>query len=79
MARTWRDAKSKPLPFFAATSWEWMKRQSWTNPVESEWSSQPWSEGNDPYHQLVYPDGPPAEAFEDLALRLLGPLKEAFS
>ena len=75
----WRDAKSKPLPFFAGTSWEWMKKQCWTNAVGSEWSAMPWSEGNDAYHQLVYPDGPPTEAFEDLAVRLLEPLKESFS
>ena len=75
---TWQAGRRQPLPFFAETSWVWMTRQS-ASAVASAWSGMPWSEGNDPVHRMIYGDDPVDDSFNDLAERLLGPLKEATS
>ena len=71
----WHEGQCKALPFFPETSWAVMAGKK----LESPWASMAWSEGNDDYHRLVYPDGPRAEGFEALAERLLLPLREARS
>ncbi len=86
----WRESRRRPLPFFARTSWEWLEKQAWNDKVERAWSGRSFSEGNTASHQLIF--GGEAECadddagaaldqgqFEDLARRLLGPLKEASS
>lgn len=75
----WRESRRRPLPFFAGTSWEWLKRETWNDNVERAWSGQSYSEGNKPSHQLVFNGEAEGAEFEDLARRLLGPLKEASS
>ena len=71
----WHEGQCKALPFFPETSWAAMAGRN----LDSPWASMAWSEGNDDYHRLVYPNGPRAEGFEALANRLLGPLQEARS
>lgn len=73
----WRESRRRPLPFFARTSWEWMERQTWNARVERAWSGRSYSEGNKPAHQLIFNGEAEGVEFEDLARRLLGPLKEA--
>ena len=72
----WREGHNKPLPFFAETSWKWLERPS---SAASAWSGQPWSEGNDPVHQMIFGDDPVDDSFKEMARRLLGPLREATS
>ena len=72
----WHEGHSKPLPFFAETSWKWLERPS---SAASAWSGQPWSEGNDPVHRMIFGDDPVDESFKELANRLLGPLRAATS
>ena len=74
----WREGQRKPLPLFAEASWKWTDKQS-TSAVTSAWASQPWSEGNDPVHQMIFGDDPVNESFKEIAGRLLGPLREATS
>ena len=69
----WHDGQCKALPFFPDTSWAAIEGKSLASP----WAAMPWSEGNDDYHRLAYPDGPLADGFEALAAQLLGPLQEA--
>ncbi|MXW01694.1 MAG: exodeoxyribonuclease V subunit gamma [Holophagales bacterium] len=75
----WRESRRRPLPFFARTSWEWLEKQAWNANVERAWSGQSYSEGNRPSHQLIFNGKAEGVEFEDLARRLLGPLKEASS
>lgn len=86
----WRESRRRPLPFFARTSWEWLEKQTWNDKVERAWSGRSYSEGNDASHRLIFTgeaEGVEAGAgaaldqgrFEDLARRLLGPLKKASS
>ena len=74
----WREGQRKPLPFFAQTSWEWTAKQS-TSAVASAWTGTTWSEGNDAVHQMIFGNDPVDDSFQDLASRLLGPLREATS
>ncbi len=74
----WREGQRKPLALFAEASWKWTERQS-ASAVTSGWSSQPWSEGCDPVHRMIFGDDPVDDAFMELASRLLGPLREASS
>jgi exodeoxyribonuclease V gamma subunit len=74
----WRDGRNKPLPLFAEASWKWTEKQS-ASAVTTGWTSQPWSEGNDPVHRMMFGANPVDELFMDLAIRLLGPLREACS
>ena len=71
----WHEGQCKALPFFPDTSWAAVTGKTLHGP----WAGTAWSEGNDVYHQLVYPDGPPADGFETLAVHLLGPLQGALS
>ncbi len=73
----WRESHRRPLPFFASTSWEWTAKGAWTGNVQRKWSGQPYSEGNDPAHRLIFGDDPVGNDFERLAERLLRPLREA--
>jgi len=75
----WRESRRRPLPFFAATSWEWLEKQAWNGKVERVWSGRSYSEGNKASHQLIFNGEAEGVEFEDLARRLLGPLKEASS
>ena len=74
----WREGQRKPLPLFAEASWKWTERRS-ASAVQSGWASQPWSEGCDPVHRMMFGDDPVDDPFMDLATRLLGPLREASS
>ena len=74
----WKEGQRRPLPFFADASWTWTGKQSSTA-VTSTWTSQRWSEGNDPVHRTMFAGDPVDDAFEHLASRLLGPLREALS
>ena len=74
----WQEGQRKPLPFFAETSWVWTASQS-SSAVASAWSGQPWSEGNDPVHHMIFGADPVDDSFKDLASRLLVPLREATS
>ena len=74
----WKEGQRRPLPFFADASWTWTGKQSSTA-VVATWAGQPWSEGYDPVHRMMFPDGPVNESFADLAGRLLGPLRRATS
>ena len=74
----WREGQHKPLPLFAEASWKWTEKQS-DSSVKSGWSSQPWSEGYDPVHRMMFGNDPVNDSFMDLASRLLGPLREASS
>ena len=71
----WHDGQRQALPFFPETSWAAVEGRK----LDSPWAGTAWSEGNDPYHRLAYPDGPVSEGFEVLAAQLLGPLQEARS
>ena len=51
------------------------QRRPWPPPGPS----QPWSEGNDAVHQMIFGNDPVDDSFKDLASRLLGPLREATS
>ena len=73
----WRESHRRPLPFFASTSWVWTEKGAWSRKVQDEWSKQPWFEGNDPHHRLIFGDDPRGDDFERLAERLLRPLREA--
>ena len=73
----WRESQRRPLPFFASTSWVWTEKRAWSRKVQDEWSKQPWFEGNDPRHRLIFGDDPSGDDFERLAERLLRPLREA--
>lgn len=73
----WRESNRRPLPFFAETSWAWTAKGTWNSNVQDTWSKQPWSEGNDARHRLVFGDDPTSDDFERLAERLLRPLREA--
>ncbi len=73
----WRESHRRPLPFFASTSWVWTEKRAWSRKVQDEWSKQPWFEGNDPRHRLIFGDDPAGNDFERLAERLLRPLREA--
>ncbi len=75
----WRKSRRRPLPFFASTSWEWLARESWSSDANYAWSGKSYSEGNQPSHQLIFNGKAAGVEFEDLARRLLGPLKEASS
>ena len=72
---TWHHGQRKVLPFFPDTSWAAVQG----NKIAAPWAAMPWSEGNDDYHRLAYPDGPLADGFEALAAQLLGPLQGALS
>ena len=74
----WREGRHKPLRLFAEASWKWTERQS-DSAVKTGWISQPWSEGYDPVHRMMFADDPVDDSFKDLASRLLGPLREAWS
>jgi len=74
----WQEGQRRPLPFFAETSWKWIEKHS-TSAVASAWADRPWSEGNDPVHQMIFGDDPFDDSFEELADRLLGPLRDATS
>ena len=74
----WREGQRRPLRLFADASWKWTERQS-ASAVRSDWCSQPWSEGYDPVHRVMFGDDPVDESFMELASRLLGPLREASS
>ena len=74
----WRDGRHKPLPLFADASWTWTDKQS-ASAVTTGWCSQPWSEGCDPVHRMMFGTDPVNDSFMDLASRLLGPLREAVS
>ncbi len=87
---TWREGRRRPLPFFPATSWEWLAKNKWTESVRRVWSGQSYSEGAEASHQLVFGnveksaellsgDGSEGEQFRALAHRLLGPLRKASS
>lgn len=73
----WRESRRRPLPFFASTSWVWTEKGVWNAKVRNEWSKQPWFEGNDARHRLIFGDDPSGDDFERLAERLLRPLREA--
>ena len=73
----WRESRRRPLPFFASTSWAWTEKRVWSAKVQNEWSKQPWFEGNDARHRLIFGDDPSGDDFERLAERLLRPLREA--
>ena len=73
----WGESRSRPLPFFASTSWAWTSRETWNARVDGMWSGQSFSEGNHPAHRLIFGDDPSGDEFERLARRLLGPLKDA--
>lgn len=73
----WRESRRRPLPFFASTSWVWTEKGVWNAKVQNEWSKQPWFEGNDARHRLIFGDDPRGDDFERLAERLLRPLREA--
>ncbi len=75
----WRTSQRRPLLFFAHTSWTWTRKSAWDSAAEAAWSRQPWSEGNDASHRLIFGADPCNEEFERLAKRLLGPLREASS
>ena len=75
---TWRDGRRKPLPLFAEASWKWTEKQS-DSAVQTGWTNQPWSEGNDPVHRMMFGNDPVDDSFMDLANRLFGPLREATS
>ena len=75
----WRESRRRPLPFFAYTSWEWLTRGRWDSTVEKRWSDRSYSEGNKPSHRLIFSGEARGVEFEELARRLLGPLKEASS
>ena len=74
----WRAGQRKPLPLFAHTSWVWTAKQS-SSAAASAWAGQPWSEGNDAVHQMMFGSDPVDDSFKDLASRLLGPLREGTS
>ena len=74
----WREGHRKPLRLFAEASWKWTERQS-TSAVTSGWTGQPWSEGYDPVHRMMFGNDPVDDSFMELAGRLLGPLREAGS
>ena len=71
----WHDGQCQALPFFPETSWAALEGKK----LDSPWAAMTWSEGNDDYHQLAFPDGPRADGFETLAVDLLAPIKEALS
>ena len=73
--QAWRRGTSEPLPFFPETSSVWVREQD-RGKAERTWDKEMWSESQDPYHQLLCPDGPDAADFEPLADALLGPLLE---
>ena len=74
----WREGRHKPLPLFAEASWKWTEKQS-DSAVKTGWTSQPWSEGYDPVHRMMFADDPVDDSFKNLANRLLGPLRDAWS
>ena len=78
----WREGRHKPLRLFAEASWKWTERQS-ASAVKTGWISQPWSEGYDPVHRMMFGDDPVEDpvddSFKHLASHLLGPLREAMS
>ena len=74
----WREGRHKPLPLFAEASWKWTEKRS-GSAVQTGWTGQPWSEGNDPVHRMMFGNDPVDDSFMDLASRLLGPLREASS
>ena len=77
----WWQGQREPLPFFPSTSWAWL--QAWEQGKDAArealkvWTGHEWGEGSDEYHQLMFPEGPFGEAFEQLAEDLLGPLAGA--
>ena len=73
----WQESERRPLPLFASTSWAWTWKKTWNHQVEGMWSGRSFSEGNDPCHRLIFGDKPESAEFEELASRLLGPLREA--
>ena len=73
----WRDSRRRPLPFFARTSWEWTAKEAWVTNVQNAWSRMSFSEGNDACHRMIFGEDPQCEEFENLARRLLGPLRKA--
>ena len=73
----WRDSRRRPLPFFARTSWEWTAKEAWGTNVQNAWSRMSFSEGNDACHRLIFGEDPYCDEFENLARRLLGPLRKA--
>ena len=75
----WLEGRRRPLPFFARTSWEWLKKESWSSDAKNAWEARSYSEGNEPPHRLVFNGKPKGGEFEDLTRRLLKPLKEASS
>ena len=71
----WHDGQRQALPFFPDTSRAAVEGRK----LEAPWAAMPWSEGNDDYHRLAYPDGPLVDGFKTLAVNLLGPLQGALS
>lgn len=75
-----RQGRCRPLPFFPATSWAWIAGgDDGHTQAEDAWQGANWSEGHDAYNHLVFPQPPFGQAFEQLAQRLLGPLRSATS
>ena len=74
----WREGQHRPLRLFAEASWKWTDRQS-ASAVTADWCRQPWSEGCDPVHRMMFANEPVDDSFKELASRLLGPLREACS
>ena len=68
----WRQGRCRPLPFFPRTSWAWVGEDG------PSVATEVWlEEGRDEYNRLVYPEAPFDAAFEELAERLLAPLRDA--
>ena len=71
----WRRGRRQPLPFFPATSWAWIAEEDGPTAAEEAWRR----DGDDEYNRLVFPETPFGADFEQLAERLLGPLRDATS
>lgn len=77
----YREGRQAPLPFYPKTAWAWLERKSgW----QTAWTGNKFQhlggEADDPYLRLVLrdqPGDPLGEAFQQMAARVFGPLREA--
>jgi exodeoxyribonuclease V gamma subunit len=76
----YREGLQSPLSFFAETAWAWLEQKNWRRTWEGDTFNQKPGERDDPYVRLALrdrADDPLGESFQQLATRILGPLRDA--
>ena len=71
---TWQEGQRQPLPLFPETSLAWVEGDR--RRALQAWRKD-FGEGEQPFHRLMFPDGPFTDEFAPLAERLLMPLAKA--